>query len=161
MRIGITGHQRLKNPARWGWVKRELDRLLSSLTPPLIGITSLAKGADQLFANAVLRHGGSLEIVIPFAGYESTFSRERDQQEYTRLLQHALKLEVLEKYGSDEEAYFASGKRMVDQSELLIAVWDGMPAAGLGGTGDVVNYAMQQRKRTIHFNPITREVEEL
>lgn len=161
MRIGITGHQRLKEPARWGWVKQELDRLLSTLTPPLIGITSLAIGADQLFANAVLQRGGSLEIVIPFAGYEFTFSEEHDRQEYTRLLQRALKQEVLEKHGSDEEAYFASGKRMVDQSELLIAVWDGLPAPGLGGTGDVVGYAVRQRKRTIHLNPITQEVKEL
>ncbi|MGA9993895.1 MAG: hypothetical protein WBP93_00710 [Pyrinomonadaceae bacterium] len=161
MRIGITGHQRLKEPARWGWVKQELDRLLSSLTPPLIGITSLAVGADQLFANAVLQHGGSLEILIPFVGYESTFSEERDRQEYIRLLRHALKHEVLEKYGSDEEAYLASGKRMVDQSELLVAVWDGMPAAGLGGTGDVVSYAVQQRERIIHLNPLTQEVKEL
>ena len=161
MRVGITGHQRLKEPARWNWVRRELDRFLSSLTPPLIGITSLAIGADQLFADAVLQRGGSLEIVIPFAGYESTFSEERDRQEYTRLLRRALKQEVLEKCGSDEEAYFASGKRMVDQSELLIAVWDGRPATGLGGTGDVVRYAAKQRKRTIHLNPITQEVSEL
>ncbi|MDQ3802310.1 MAG: hypothetical protein M3416_00415 [Acidobacteriota bacterium] len=142
-------------------MERELDRLLSSLAPPLIGITSLAVGADQLFANAVLRRGGSLEVVIPFAGYERTFSEGRDRQEYTQLLQHALRTEVLEKHGSDEEAYFASGKRMVDQSELLIAVWDGLPATGLGGTGDVVSYALQQRIKTIHLNPITQEVEEL
>jgi hypothetical protein len=161
MRIGITGHQRLKEPARWDWVKRELSRLLTALTPPLVGITSLAIGTDQLFANAVLQLGGSLEIVIPFAGYESTFSEERDRQEYIRLLRRALKQEVLEKYGSDEEAYFASGKHMVDQSEFLIAVWDGKPATALGGTGDVVGYAVQQRKRIIHLNPITQELEEL
>jgi hypothetical protein len=161
MRVGITGHQRLQEPARWGWVKRELDGVISSLTLPLTGITSLAIGTDQLFANAVLQRGGSLEIIIPFAGYESTFSEEHDRQEYLRLLRLALKQEVLEKYGSDEEAYLASGKRMVDQSELLIAVWDGQPAVGLGGTGDVVSYAVQQRKRTIHLNPITQQVEEL
>lgn len=161
MRVGITGHRRLKEPAGWGWVRRELDRRLPSLTPPLIGITSLAVGADQLFANAILRLGGSLEIVIPFAGYESTFSEEGDRQEYLRLLQRALKKEVLEKYGSDEEAYLASGKRVVDRSELLIAVWDGMTAVGLGGTGDVVSYALQQRKKIIHLNPVTQEAEGL
>ena len=161
MRIGITGHQRLWEPLSWVWVKEEFDRLLSSLTPPLIGITSLAVGADQLFANAVLQRGGALEIIVPFAGYEFTFSEERERQEYTRLLQHALKKEVLEKDGSDEEAYLASGQRMVDRSELLIAVWDGLPAIGLGGTADVVRYAVQQRKRTIHLNPITQQVEEL
>lgn len=161
MRIGVTGHQRLTEPAQWGWVKLELDRFLSSLPPPLTGITSLAIGADQLFANAILEHGGSLVVVVPFAGYEFSFSEGHDRQEYARLLGRAVKREVLEKRGSDEEAYLASGKRMVEQSELLVAVWNGLPAPGLGGTGDVVGYAVQQRKRTIHFNPITREVKEL
>jgi hypothetical protein len=161
MRIGITGHQRLKDPARWNWVNREFDRLLSALPPPLLGITSLAVGADQLFASAVLRCGGSLEVVIPFAGYERTFPVGRERRAYTQLLKHALRKEVLEKDGSDEEAYLAAGKRLVERCELLIAVWDGLPATGLGGTGDVVNYALQQRKKTIHLNPVTQEVKDL
>jgi len=161
MRVGVTGHQRLEEPVRWSWVKRELDRLLSSLSPPLIGITSLAVGADQLFANAVLQQGGSLEVVVPFTGYEFAFPEETERQEYTRLLRCASKAEVLEKQSSDEESYFVSGKRMVNRSELIVAVWDGKPAAGLGGTGDIVKYALQQRKRTVQINPITKEVSEL
>jgi hypothetical protein len=158
MRIGVTGHQRLKDPSGWQWVELEFNALLHSLPQPFTGITSLAIGADQLFARAVLRRGGSLEVITPFAGYERTFDRRQDRQEYYRLLRFASRVEVLEKPGSDEEAYFASGKKVVDLSTLIVAVWDGRPAAGLGGTGDVVNYAAQQFKRTIHLNPITREV---
>jgi hypothetical protein len=142
----------------WRWVEQEFDSLLHSWPEPYIGVTSLAIGADQLFARAVLRRGGSLEVIIPFAGYERTFKEWQDKQEYYRLLRLASRVEVLDKSGSDEDAYFASGKRVVDLSTLLVAVWDGRPAAGLGGTGDVVNYAAQQFKRTIHLNPVTREV---
>jgi hypothetical protein len=161
MRVGITGHQRLGEPALWGWVQRELGRLVSSFGPPLIGVTSLAVGADQLFAEAVLRGGGSLEVVIPFDGYELAFAEGGDRQAYNRLLRRALRREVLEKHGSDEDAYLAAGKRMVDRAELLIAVWDGLPATGRGGTADVVRYAVRQRKKTIHLNPLTQEVGEL
>lgn len=161
MRVGITGHQRLAEPARWAWVERELNCLLPTMAPPLVGVTSLAAGADQLFAEAILRHGGSLEVVIPFPGYESTFAEGRDGERYVQLLRHASRTEVLGKHGSDEEAYLASGQRMVDLSELLIAVWDGLPAAGLGGTEDVVSYAVRRGKKTIHLNPITQEVGEL
>jgi hypothetical protein len=160
MKVGITGHQRLQEPASWRWVEQEFDHLLSRLSPSLIGVTSLAIGADQLFAKAVLRQGGSLEVVIPFAGYETTFSERRERQEYRRLLRLASRIEVLEKRGSDEDAYFAAGKRMVDLSELILAVWNGKPAAGLGGTADVVRYAIQQRKRIIHFDPIKQTVSE-
>jgi hypothetical protein len=161
MRVGVTGHQRLEQPANWGWVRRELDRLLPALAPPLVGVTSLAVGADQLFADAVLRHGGSLEVVVPFAGYEFTFSEGESRRAYGQLLRRAARREVLEKRGSEEEAYFAAGKRMVELSELLIAVWDGLPATGLGGTGDVVGYAVRQGKKTIHLNPVTHQIEEL
>ena len=161
MRIGFTGHQRLKDPDNWEWVRQEIDRFLSSISTPFLCVTSLAVGADQMFANAVLQHGGALEVILPFPEYESTFTEGRDRQEYNRLLGHASKIEVMEKHGSDEDAYFASGQRMVDKSELIVAVWDGKPAAGRGGTGDIVNYARQQRKRTIHLNPITQQTTEL
>jgi hypothetical protein len=93
-----------------------------------------------------------------FAGYERTFSEGQDREEYDRLLKSASQTEILEKNGSDEQAYFDAGKRMVDLSELLVAVWDGKPAAGLGGTGDVMQYAIRSKKRAIHLNPITREL---
>jgi hypothetical protein len=161
MRIGVTGHQRLSEPANWEWVKQEIDRFLSSLSPPLICVTSLAIGADQFVASAVLQHGGALEVILPFPEYESTFTDAQGRQEYTNLLKQALKIEVLERHGSDEDAYLASGKRMVDTSELILAVWDGKPAAGRGGTGDIVSYAIQQGKTTIHLNPITQQTAKL
>jgi hypothetical protein len=32
----------------------------------------------------------------------------------------------------------------VDRSDVLLAVWDGRPARGFGGTGDVVAYARRR-----------------
>jgi hypothetical protein len=161
MRVGITGHQRLKPPADWGWVKSEVDKILSMTSHPLIGVSSLAIGADQLFANAVLGHDGLLEVIIPFPEYERTFDEGSDRQNYQGLLNRASKVDVLQRIGSDEECYFEAGKFVADRVDLLIAVWNGKPAAGLGGTGDIAKYAVQKQKRTIHLNPYTREVKEL
>lgn len=158
MRVGITGHQKLENPANWEWVRSQLDRVLLTLPQPLIGISSLAVGADQLFATAILGQGGTLEIIVPFEGYESTFSEGHPQQAYYGLLQRASRVDVLKRYGTDEVAYFAAGKALVDRSELLISVWDGKPASGLGGTGDVVAFALKRNKRVVHINPVTKEV---
>jgi len=154
MRVGITGHQRLGDSKQW--VQQEVCQLLVALPAPLIGISSLAAGADQLFANAILKQRGLLEVVIPFAGYESTFSEDRDREEFHRLLKLSVRFETLERHGTDEEAYFAAGKKLIDVSDLVVAVWDGKPAAGLGGTGDVVKYASQQWKRIVHLNPNDR-----
>ena len=158
MLIGISGHQRLQNPDSWEWVRRELENTLASFAQPIVGITSLAIGADTLFARMVLELGGSLKVVVPFAGYEEKFEEDQAKQEYWDLLNQATSVEVLQKKGTDEEAYYAAGKRVADLSKLVILVWNGKPAAGLGGTADIAGYARQCQKATIHLNPETREV---
>lgn len=161
VKVGFTGHQRLQDPTGWDWVNRELDEVLSQYSQPLTGITSLAIGGDQLFATTILRHRGMLEIIIPFSGYELTFAAGNERQMYYRLLNSASKIEVLEKIGSDEDAYFEAGKQVVKLSDLLITVWNGKPAAGLGGTGDIVKYAKGLHKKIIHLNPLDRTVTEI
>jgi hypothetical protein len=69
---GITGHQE-RDGIDWTWVR---DRILDELRGaglPLRGLTSLARGADQVFAEAVLQAGGRLTAVIPIDGYETYF----------------------------------------------------------------------------------------
>jgi hypothetical protein len=158
MKIGVTGHQKLENPADWDWVKEEINKVLIGIAPPITGISSLAIGADQLFANAVLQHHGSLEVIIPFPEYEETFEAEPDRESYKQLLAAASKVEVLERKGSDEECYLKAGKKVIDEANLLVAVWNGKPAAGLGGTGDAVSYALQKQRKVIHLNPITHKL---
>lgn len=158
MRIGITGHQHLADGSAWAWVQRELVTILRGTAGPLVGISSLAIGADQIFADLVLQQGGALEVVIPFPGYAQQFTEGRDAQEYERLLQSASGVETLQRDGSDEEAYMEAGIRVVNSSDMLVAVWDGQPSLGLGGTADVVGYAVRQEKRVVHLNPVTRAI---
>jgi hypothetical protein len=160
VRVGITGHQRLADPSDWDWVCGELSLALDGARGPLVGISSLAAGADQLFAGLVLSRGGLLEVVIPFEGYAGGFAEERDAREFERLLRSASRVETLRRRGgSDEEDYMQAGRRVVDTCELLVAVWDGRPASGLGGTADVVGYALARKRPIVHLNPITRSVE--
>ena len=153
MKIGITGHQRLNEPTRWDWVGSQIDQILSRAAAPLVGVSSLAVGADQLFAQGVLKRGGVIVAVIPFEGYVSKFDTDIGRQEFKRLLSLATTIETLSKGGSDEEAYFEAGKRVVDSSDLIVAVWNGKPADGLGGTADVVGYAKCRGKPVVHINP--------
>jgi hypothetical protein len=158
MNIGITGHQKLKDSSLWSWVDIKFDELLSQNTQSLVGLSSLAIGADQLFAKSVLKNGGSLYAIIPFEDYELKFSEGTHREGYIRLLSKASQIEVLERKESDEISYFNAGKKLVDLSDVLFAVWDGKPAAGLGGTGDVVEYAIQTNKKIFHLNPIIQNV---
>ena len=158
MRVGVTGHQRLPQERVWDWVETEIDTVLSHVPKPLTGLTCLAVGVDQVFSKVVLSQGGLLEVIIPFADYETTFPEGDMRQRYRRLLASAAKTTVLEGTSSHEQAYLHAGKLVVQESDILLAVWDGKPAAGPGGTGDIVSFALQQAKPLIHLNPLSREV---
>ncbi len=153
MRIGLTGHQKLSEPSGWVWVRQWLDTFLPSVPKPLVGITCLAVGADQLFAEAIFRSLGTIEAVIPFPDYETTFDEE-DKQLYRQFLGRASKVILLAKQSSEEESYLNAGKVVVGLSDLVVAVWDGKPAAGLGGTADIVEYARNQMKQVVWLNPV-------
>lgn len=140
--IGVTGHQNL-SPSTRRFVRRALDAELEGLIP-LVGITSLARGADQIFADCVLGVGGELTVILPASGYESTFAASEDLTTYHRLLGSAIETITLPFGRPSEEAYMAAGKAIVERSNLLLAVWDGQPAGGLGGTADIVAYATQR-----------------
>jgi len=161
MRIGITGHQRLTGDSAWSWVEQAIGGLLDRQPRPVVGVTCLAVGADQIFARLVLERGGDLYVVVPFPGYERSFQEQHGREEYKRLLGRASEVETLPPQATDEESYFAAGKRVVDLSEVMLAVWNGEEAAGLGGTGDVVAYALTHGRRIHHINPVTKETSEL
>ena len=154
--VGITGHQRLDDPEAWSWVTGVMRVELSAVTPPLVGVTSLAIGADQLFARLVLERGGKLHAVLPFADIERSFF-PAEVPVYRELVAQST-VEVLRTAGTDEDAYLAAGLRIVELSDVLFAVWDGKPAKGKGGTADVVSYATSRRLPFVHIDPISRTV---
>ncbi|MGH7867899.1 MAG: hypothetical protein ACREP9_09805 [Candidatus Dormibacteraceae bacterium] len=139
MRVGFTGHQNLP-PEFVSKIRHELWEQLRGDATGLTGLSSLAEGADQIFASTILSSGGALEVVIPSAGYQATFSEEA-LDGYKSLLSKASRVHQLPFNEPSEEAFFAAGKYVVDNSDRMIAVWDGEKAAGLGGTGDIVQYA--------------------
>lgn len=145
MRVGVTGHQDLPTDAVAD-IDRQLHSELKKLDGPgqLTGVASLAEGADQLFAFAVLSLKGRLEVIIPSADYESTFSGEA-LKKYHQLIGFANSVRRLPFSEPSEEAFFAAGKAVVDGCERLLAVWDGKRAKGLGGTADVVRYARTRK----------------
>ena len=158
IRIGITGHQRLDDESTWQWVRGVLADAVARSPRPLAGLSSLAIGADQLLASIVLEQDGTLEVVLPFPDYRSRFADEQDAKRYDALLCRASTVEVIPVHASDQEAYLAAGKRIVDRSSEMFAVWNGRPAADVGGTGDIVQYARDVGRLLTVFNPVTRTV---
>jgi hypothetical protein len=145
--IGLTGHQQMSRATQ----KAVAERLTEELerASPCTGICSLAAGADQLFAEVVLQTGNQLSVVVPSAGYESTFPEPADLEHYRALLAQASTVDQLDHAEPNEQAFYEAGKEVARRSDLLLAVWDGQPAAGIGGTADVVTFAREQGKQVV------------
>src|SRR4051812_43157801 len=105
MRVGVTGHRAFEPAVASGGaqVVGELVRTLPDQATPLVGVTSLAAGADQIFADAVLAAGGAIEAVIPFAGYERELLEPAARAGYERLLARARDVRVLPASASKEQ----------------------------------------------------------
>lgn len=140
---GVSGHQKAPQSV-WNLLTARLPNILG--VPPFVGVSSLAAGADQKFAEHVLQHGGALHVVLPSPSYESSFSRPSDLHRFRTLLSQASEVETLAYPEPTEDAYLAAGRRVVDLCDVLVSIWDGLPAQGKGGTADVVAYARSAGK---------------
>lgn len=149
--VGVTGHQRIPSAAL-AYVVDGIRAQLAAVPGPVTGYSSLAVGTDQLFAREVLACGGRLIAVIPCRGYEQTFD-SAGQAEYEELLAAAAQTIVLDFAEPGEAAYLAAGIEVIDRSDLLIAVWDGEPPRGLGGTADAVAYARSRGREVVVIWP--------
>ncbi|NUW33956.1 hypothetical protein HTZ77_21335 [Nonomuraea sp. SMC257] len=135
-RIAFTGHRGLP-PETAELVDGAIREALAGQGSLLVGLSCLADGADQIFARAVLDLGGSLEAVVPAEHYREALP-EGAHPAYDELYEHAARVHRLPFVESTSESHLAAGRRMLDGVDELLAVWDGLPARGAGGTADVV-----------------------
>lgn len=125
-------------------VAAEISAVLAASNDEFVGMSSLALGADQVFAFAVLSAGAHLHAVIPSDAYEDSFTTDASRTSYRALLNLAAQNTTLEFPAPSQDAYLGAGQHIVDHCDILLAVWDGEAAAGKGGTADVVNYARER-----------------
>ncbi len=150
-RIGVTGHQKMPEAAE-SYARKEIRKFLEEVSGPLTGLSSLAAGADQIFARELLDHNGRLWVIIPSRYYQSTLYGD-DLVAYRELLSRATDVTRLDFDQPSEAAYNVAGRWIVENCDELVAIWDGRPARGLGGTGDVVAYAKELGRAVRIFWP--------
>lgn len=140
MRVGITGHRGL--PEKWAeLVRAAINEIVSRYAPTdLVGLSCIADGPDAWFAQAVISHGGRFEVVLPARDYRASLP-EWHHDTYDDLLRHASEVHETGLRESDSRAHMAGSEVLVGLADEVIAVWDGQPARGYGGTADVVHYA--------------------
>ncbi len=135
-RIAVTGH-RGPGPSADGVVGAELRAtLLPYAADGFTGVCLLGDGADELFARTVLAAGGRLEAVVlqPRAGVA-------ERTEPADLMARCVRVRRVPCDEVTGAARVAAGLALLQDADLLVAVWDGKPTRGPGDTAEVVQAA--------------------
>ena len=155
--VGFSGHRSVENPAG---VARAITASLESLRREAPGewlaLSSVADGSDQMFVAQARALGLSWHAILPLpkAEFAKDFS-PADWSAVETMLTHAEHVRVITENGTRDDAYLDCGMETVNGADVLVAVWDGQPARGKGGTADVVEYAKSLGKPVIVIDAVT------
>jgi len=147
--IGVSGHRELINlEAVKIAVGNALYKILNTYGEDSLQVISpLAEGADRLVARCAIENfSGKLIVPLPLerSDYMHDFESALSKAEFNNLLEKADQVIELPLENTREECYLAAGMYILDHSDVLIALWDGAPSRGIGGTGDIVAEARRQ-----------------
>lgn len=121
-------------------------------------ITGMAIGVDMYAAEIVLGlkasyPGITLESAIPCESQAAKWTEEQ-RNRYFEIAEKCDKETLIQQHYT-ADCMHKRNRYMVDQADVIIAVWDGRPS----GTGKTVQYAQRQGKPVVVINPKTLAVE--
>ncbi|GLQ52324.1 hypothetical protein ACFFJT_01390 [Dyella flava] len=155
--IGVTSHRNIAaseiEPIRER-VRAFLAQLKSEFPSlPLVVVSSLAEGGDQLFATEALAAGARLVVPLPLPRemYIEDFADPSVRAQFEALFQQAdvIRLPLLKSQSREELAvhgearnrqYAKAGVFIASHAHILVTIWDGKDSGRLGGTGQIVKY---------------------
>ena len=157
MKLGVSGH-RWRDGADWDWVRREIEGIILRIGT-VSGLTSLAPGADRVFADEILAGGKDLVSVAP--AVNGVIELERTEKAaFDRYAARSAAIIRVEG-ATPDEAFLKAGERVADEADYMVFVWDGGPSRGYGGTADIVAYARSTGKAGIILDPVLRTSRDL
>lgn len=112
---------------------------------PTVVISGMALGWDMALAEAAITLDIPLHAYVPFEGQANRWP-PASQAQYQRLLAGAHTTVVCSPGGFSAAAMQRRNERMVDDCQLLLALWNGSS----GGTANCMRYAEQRERK--HFN---------
>ena len=151
-RVSITGHRPERIPDT-EIVREALAKAFITLGANTV-IQGMAAGVDLLAAEVAFSSHIPFWCVKPWAGHQP---RSRDYLNYVRamtLCERAIVVNPSEKY-IGPWLYQRRNEWMVDNGDILLAVWDGIEK---GGTWNCIEYAVGQRKTIYRIDPVTGEL---
>lgn len=142
IRIAVTGHrpERIKGKEQKieEWIEKQIQIFIKNNDVITI-IDGMAEGVDQIAAGVALNKGVQLSCYFPYKkrlyGVCAAFAEKATEVRF-----------LYDKYW--DKCYLERDRRMVDDCDLLLVVWDGKP---WGGTYYTYKYALQKGKNVLIY----------
>jgi hypothetical protein len=157
--VGVTSHRNI--PAReiepirqrvrdfFAQLQRDFPAL------PLVVLSALAEGGDQLVAQEALAAGATLMAPLPLPRdiYVNDFVDPQVRASFEALCHRAQIVQLAQRAGQSRHAleadgvprnraYAQAGIYIASHCHILLAIWDGKTTHRLGGTAQIVNYQL-------------------
>jgi hypothetical protein len=162
LHIAITGHRLNQLPEEdRPRLRGEIAEVFSSVEAAaaegcdgpvrLTLVSAIAEGADRYAAHAAVARGWRLITPLPFQvdRYLQDFSDEESKREFMTYLKLSERVwivtpeQVAAAGGGGAAPYAAVARELIQKADLLLAVWNGKPPAGPGGTAEVAALALE------------------
>jgi hypothetical protein len=155
--VAVSGHRDIA-PGTLDLLRTRVLEALRELAAthphtPLVLLTALAPGADQLCAEVALELGLNLRLPLPLPQdiYLEQFVHPEDRARFLRLAAAGEVIHLPVASGISEadlrthesarqQQYSLLGRYLALHSHVLLALWDGQEAEGPGGTAEVVRH---------------------
>jgi hypothetical protein len=149
--IAVTGHRFIPNDARLDQSIRKIFEtfLNEHLDADFILYSPLAEGSDQIAARIASEYDRfDLHVPLPMnpEEYLKDFHTKNGRKTFFHLFSSAAEVHHLDIEGDHQASYRALGQYLINHSDILLAVWNGVFNQKIGGTGDVVRIATHAHK---------------
>jgi hypothetical protein len=127
--------------------------LFADVPPRLLFVSPLADGSDQIAAELALDLGFELQVILPFdrETYRTTLHNSGLKRFDELICRATCVLELPGELDGELRAFVMAGRGTVAHCDVLIAVWDGRPPRGRGGTGEVVQIGITRGTAIAHI----------
>ena len=150
-------------------VRKEISKRLEKMNAG-IAYSAAACGADIIFLEEMLKRGGEINIILPFD--EKNFKKESVDvipnsdwsKRFDKILKKAAHIKILGFHNPEIDIYnyefanlFIFGaalvrKNSIDTTLKTMAVWDGKPGDGPGGTASAVEQWQKSKQSFEHID---------
>jgi hypothetical protein len=157
--IGFTGQGPVADEAACAAaIGAYLARQMAVAGRTVVGVSTAAEGAPLLFAESCFALEIPLRLLLPSP--RESFLAEAGAQAGGRLeqaIERAISVEVAGSEESPGERYYECGLQVVQQSQELLALFDGEASAEMGGPAEIVAFAGEMRRPVTWVHSLTRE----